>query len=254
MIAIISSSPSELAALTGLCASHGWVALACESLQAATRLMRRSRPQVMLVRHALADGFSDHLLADLVAAQRLQATRVIVLVGARASTSTEARQITLGADCVLRDPPRLELLLAYLAKYQRDPRPAPALVRPVSVDLIHFAGGTLRLTERKLQYGQRRTLLTPREVELADHLVAAAGEVVTYETLYAGILRRPFTGDTINMRVLLRKLADSAAAIGLPVRRWVEVILKSGYLYRADRRTTPAHDASQCCQAAGATQ
>ncbi len=234
MIAIISSSTSELTALTGLCASHGWVALACESLQAATRLMRRSRPQIMVVRHTVADGFSDHLLMDLSASQRLPATRVIVLVGARVSTSTEARQINLGADCVLRDPFRLELLLAYLAKYQRDPRPATAPVRPVPVDLIHFAGGTLRLAERKLQRGPRSTLLTPREVELVDHLVAAAGEVVSYETLYGEILRRPFTGDTSNMRVLLRKLANSAAAIGLPVRRWVEVIPKLGYRYRAD--------------------
>jgi DNA-binding response OmpR family regulator len=232
VIAIISSSTSELTALTGLCASHGWVALACESLQAATRLMRRSRPQVIVVRHTIADGFSDHLLMDLAASQRLPATRVIVLVGARVSTSTEARQITLGADCVLRDPVRLELLLAYLAKYQRDPRPAP--VRPVSVGLIHFAGGTLRLAERKLQRGSRSTLLTPREVELVDHLVAATGEVVSYETLYGEILRRPFTGDTSNMRVLLRKLANSAAAIGLPVRKWVEVIPKSGYRYRSD--------------------
>ena len=81
----------------------------------------------------------------------------------------------------------------------------------------------------------RTARLTPREVELVECLVATEGEIATYETLFSEILNRPFQGDTSNMRVLLGKLTDSAAGIGLAVRDWVDVIPKLGYRYRTVR-------------------
>jgi DNA-binding response OmpR family regulator len=240
VIAIISSSSRERTALAILCKSRGWVAVECESVRTAIRLMHRSPPRSLLMRHSLSDGFSDHLLADLAATDRSSTTRSIVLLAAGTSSTTEARQISLGADCVLRDPVRTDVLLAYLARYQRDPKAAPVKAGSVGATTIPFAGGTLHLSERRLQHAGSATPLTPREIELIETLLRAGGEIVSYETLYSEILNRPFHGDTSNMRVLLGKLAASAGSVGISLRSWLKVIPKAGYRYRAARPRRPA--------------
>ena len=239
MIAIISSTTRERAALVSLCASRGWVTVECDSARSAARLMQRNPPQTILVRHALSDGFSDQVLADLAATGRSFATRSIVIVTAGTSAATEARQIDLGADCVLRDPIRIDTLLAYLAKYRRDLKQAREGHRAAPASTVAFAGGTLHRAERMLEHRGRTVLLTPREIELIEHLVLSNGAIATYEALYSEILNRPFRGETSNMRVLLGKLTTSSAAIGLSARGWIEVIPKAGYRYR-ERRPTAA--------------
>ena len=233
MIAIVSSSAPDRAALVALCESRGWVAVACNSIRSVTRLLQRSPPRSIVMRHSCSDGFSDQVFAHLGAAQAGRATRCIVLVAASTPPAGEARQINLGADCVLRDPIRTDLLLAYLAKYQRDSQPASTRSRSGPGAALPFAGGALHRGDRKLRKGGKTAPLTPREIELIELLVGTAGTVVSYETLYSEILNRPFRGDTSNMRVLLGKLTTSAATIGLAVRSWVEVIPKTGYRYRA---------------------
>jgi DNA-binding winged helix-turn-helix (wHTH) protein len=70
-------------------------------------------------------------------------------------------------------------------------------------------------------------------VTLVELLAHSGGELLTYECLYSDILGRSFRGDTSNMRVLLGKLTASLQPIGIGVRRWVEVIPKTGYRYKA---------------------
>ncbi len=232
MIAITSMLERERTAFAALCSSRGWPTAECDSVRAFGRLMRRSRLKVVLTRHKLGDGYSDDVIAALMAAGSLPGTKIIVLVGAGTPSAVEARQIALGADCVLRDPVRTEVLLEYLAKYtqaaraERDDAPRPPTRTP------GFAGADLHPADRILRQGKQQAPLTPREVELVELLLAANGEVVTYETLYSEILGRRFRGDTSNMRVLLGKLTASSSAVGICLREWVEVIPKLGYRYR----------------------
>ena len=233
MIAIVSSLSRERAALADLCASQGWVVVTCDSVRAATRLIRHRCPPITLVRHQLGDGFSDDVLAQLATTGRADTIRRIVILAAGSESRIEARQISLGADCVLRDPLRSEILLAYLQKFQRDTRDLAGHRPTTAPGPTPFAGGTFDRANRLLQHGGRSTALTPREVDLIDCLLQANGEIVTYETFFSEILNRPFRGDTSNMRVLLGKLARSATRVGLNARDWIEVIPKSGYHYRA---------------------
>jgi len=232
VIAIVSNAPRERAAFAALCASRGWASTECDSLRALRKLLRRTRPRIVLTRHRLGDGYSDDVLVRLANAGGPGATRVIVLIGAGTPSSLEARQVALGADLVQHDPVRTEVLLEYLAKYrvaaQRQrvatPRAGP---RP-----FRFAGATVHPVDRQLRRKQATIRLTPREVDLVESLAQSAGEVVTYETLYSEILGRRFRGDTSNMRVLLGKLAASFRSVGLVLRASIEVIPKSGYRYR----------------------
>lgn len=241
MILVVASSSRERSLLTALCQSRHWTVEARDSVRAAERFLRRHVPRVLLVRHRLDDGFSDHLLSALDGTPSGPRARRIVLVAAGTSSVAEARQVELGADCVLRDPVRTEVLMAYVARFHDAARAARPLPAATHSESVAFAGGVLLPAERRFQHRERTLLLTPREVSLCESLARSAGAVVSYETLYAEILDRTFRGDTSNMRVLLGKLAASVRTIRINLRDWVEVIPKSGYRYRpaSARRPVP---------------
>lgn len=240
MIVIVSPSESERAALAALGASRGWPVSECDSIHALSRILRRASPKVVVLRHKLSDGYSDNAIAALSGNGAHPAAKIIILLRAGTPTSVEARQIALGADCVQRDPVRMEILIEYIEKYRRDSRSDRAALPARPKNPAEFAGARLHADERVLRHGSKTAQLTPREVELVELLAGAGDRVVTYETLFTEILGRRFRGDTSNMRVLLGKLGASVAPLGIVLRDWVEVIPKLGYRYHASRPDQPA--------------
>src|SRR6188472_2509213 len=106
MIAIVSSESGERSTFGASCEQRGLNAVACPSLRAFRRELGRLPLRVVLVRHQLQDGYSDDVLA-LLTERKLSTVKVVVLLTAGTSSSIEARQVSLGADCVQRDPIRL---------------------------------------------------------------------------------------------------------------------------------------------------
>ncbi len=235
MIAIISSNPRERRAFSAMCETQHWPSFECESVRAFKRFLQQFNPTVVLTRHKLGDGYSDDVTTLLGRNAERATARVVVLIDAGSSSRLEARQVTLGASCVLRDPVRTEVLLAYLEIYYAEqPRARAARGNHAVADApFAFAGGRVHPMERKVETAKGATRITPRELELLRLLVEANGEVVTYQTLYNDMLGRRFRGDTSNMRVLLAKLVRSLMAVRIPLREHVEVIPKTGYRYRA---------------------
>jgi DNA-binding response OmpR family regulator len=244
MIVIVSSSPAERRALAALCESRGWASVECESVRSARRSFQQVRPRVVLMRHKLPDGYSDDIMAELNARHFPPSVKVIVLLGPGISSAQEARQIALGVDSVQRDPVRSEVLVEYVAKYRRGAPMRAAKAGSTLSKPFPFAGARLRPVERRLLRGQRFTRLTPREVQLAESLFESRGEVVTYATLYSEIIGGKFRGETSNMRVLLGKLDASFRSLGLNLRRFVEVIPKTGYRYTSPQTRRPPRNAS----------
>ena len=240
MIAIVASSLHERTAFAALCESRGWAYAECDSLRAVKKLLRHSRPRVVLARHKLSDGYSDDVIAALATAGLLPTTKVVVLLGPGATAAQEARQVSLGADSVHRDPVRSDVLTEYLAKYfSRALSPAPRVLHTAGEKSFSFAGAAVYPVERRLGHAGKVARLTPREVQLAELLFESPGEVVTYSTLYNEILGSRFQGDTSNMRVLLGKLGASFRSLGLVFRQYIEVIPKTGYRYRRPRPQRP---------------
>jgi len=236
VIAIVSSNSRERAAFAALCDGRDWPWAECDTVAALKKELRQNTPTVVLARHKLADGYSDDAIKLLATAGLLPAVYMIVLIEAGASHVLEARQVALGADYVHRDPVRSDVLLEYLARFRQLATASPAPVPRTGRREFSFAGARLDPTERTLRRGAKHAWLTPREVELAECLFDAQGQVVTYASLYHGVLGRRFRGDTSNMRVLLARLTGSFASLGLALRRHVDVIPKSGYRYRASAR------------------
>ncbi len=236
MIAIVTPAPLERAAFAALCASRGWVTTECDSLRALKQLLSRVRPRIVLTRRRLGDGFSDDVMAAIAAAGQSATVKVIVLVSASTPAAVEARQVALGADCVQRDPVRMDVLVEYLAKfYRRASRVGRGETRAAGPKSFLIAGALVDPLARQLQFGKKAVHLTPHEVALAELLAQSQGGLVAYEMLYSELLGRRFRGDTSNLRVLLGKLAKSAKAVGIALRESVEVIPKLGYRYHAAR-------------------
>jgi DNA-binding response OmpR family regulator len=232
VIVIVSSHSSERAAFAALCTSRGWVSLDCESVRAFHRTLRQASPRVVLTRQRLEDGYSDDVIATLGDVGLLPATKVIVLLDATVSSAHEARQVSLGADVVQRDPLRTDVLLEYIAKFRVPSASGGSPQANSQRESFPFLGGVIQSMERTIHYRGRSAPLSPRQVELAEVLASAGGQVVTYPMLYSDILGRKFRGDTSNMRVLLGKLDAAVRRVGLHLRRHVEVIPKTGYRYR----------------------
>lgn len=240
MIFLVSQVDRERAALAMLCAPLQRPIVECDSVRKTARSLRRCRPHVVIARHKLGDGFSDDVIALLDELRLAPSPKIIVLVTAGTNSNADARQLELGADCVLRDPVRSDVLLAYISKYCRSPRQV-AQKKEAAESIIRFAGGVFRPSDRLLHNREHVVSLTSREAELLELLTRSRGEIVTYESLYSEILGRSFRGETSNMRVLLGKLGGSTSRVGIALRQWVEVIPKMGYRYRGVRLDLNRH-------------
>lgn len=233
VIAITSASATERNALLALFEASGWPSIECHSVRATVRSLQRHHPRVVVTRHRLDDGYSDDILAILGDVGPAASTKLIVLLDAGVSSAVEVRQLSLGADCVLRNPIRTDVLIAYVRKYLKASPQSPVRRASASAEPVAFCGGRFVPFERTLHHGRHCVSLTPREAGLVEMLTQSPGAVASYERLYAEILGRRFNGDTSNMRVLLGKLASSCRSIGISIRSHVHVIPKTGYRYAA---------------------
>lgn len=232
MIHIVSSLAREAEVLAALCEQRSWPTLACTRFADFRHAAEKNTPQAVIVRQQLEDGYSDDVLAYLESRPGPRTTRVIVLAPANCSAKEERRHISLGADSVLRDPVRLEVMLEYLARYRTKSRPRPSAPRAGAAS-YEFAGVHVHPLEHRLSRGKQEAHTTPRVIELLQVLHANAGRVTPYTQLYCELFGRRFAGDTANCRVLLGKAAAVFRRLGVPLRQHIKVIPKSGYLYPA---------------------
>lgn len=236
MILIVSHSAREATLLAALCEQRSWPCQAFTTLAKFARQAEKCAPRVVVVRQRLADGYSDDVFELGRSFGLLPNMRVIVLVPADCSIRQETRQVALGADCVLRDPLRLEVLLEYLAKYRaKDGTVAPSPNQPS----YEFAGVQVFPHELILTKSGRKAKVAPQEIEFLRLLHRSAGKVLPYPLLYSELFSQKFSGDTANCRVLLAKAASSFAKLGVDLRAHIQVIPKSGYLYASTSALRP---------------
>jgi DNA-binding response OmpR family regulator len=229
MIVIVSSSPREASSLDALVRHCPRPSSTCSSIAQFKSRLRKIPPTLVLTRINLSDGYSDDILALLDKSGLLPSARVIVLAGADCSPQQEARQLSLGADCVLRDPLRPDVLLEYTAKFLRASKLPVA--RSLPPDDFALAGAMVLSDQLQLQCNGRSTHITPKEVELARLLSESPGKILPYGLLYGELFNRAFAGDSVNLRVLLGKLSSSYRKLGLDLRSAIRVTPKSGYCY-----------------------
>lgn len=229
VIIIVSSSAREAGALASIAAKTPCPVITCNTIGQLKTKLRTTSPALVVSRMRLADSYSDDALALLAQAGLLPGTKVIVLAGADCTPKQEARQLSLGADCVLRDPLRPDVLCEYVSKFLRQPAGRP--VRGLELRDFTLAGATVFPEKQQMQRGPRSVHLSPKEVALARLLAESGGKLLTYDLIYAELFQRAFAGDSANMRVLLGKLAGSYRELGLDLRAAIRVTPKTGCTY-----------------------
>lgn len=233
MIIVVSSSSREEQALATLAGKRAHTVYSCASIDQFKAQLRKIPPTVVLARACLVDGYTDDIIALLRAAGFLPGTKIIVLVEADCAAQHEARQLALGADCVLRDPVRPEVLLEYIAKFLQPARESPPPTH-LPTDQFSLAGATFLASQQTLTRDNQSVHVTPMEIELARLLAESPGKARSYQFLYGVLFNRSFSGDSANLRVLLGKLAASYRKVGLDLRSKIQVMPKSGYCYLPD--------------------
>ena len=226
MIIVLSSSPREAGALAAIAGRHPRTVLTCSSMAQFRNRLRLNSPAIVVTRTRLVDGYSDDVIALLGQAEAARVTRVIVLAGADCTPRQEARQLSLGADCVLRDPLRPDVLSEYLAKFLKMPA---GEVKISSPQIFHLAEAAVLVDSQQLQRDGQSVHLTPKEIELARLLAESQGAILTYDRLYADLFDRGFPGESANLRVLLGKLVASYRRLGIDLRKKIRVLPKRGY-------------------------
>jgi two-component system KDP operon response regulator KdpE len=184
-------------------------------------------PALVITRLRLTDGYSDDVLAALARSKLLPGIAVIVIAEADCTPKQEARQLRLGADSVLKDPLRPDVLLEYSAKFLRNSR--RSLGETPIPRRFNLAGATIIPDLHQLQFGKKKTNLSPKETELARILAEFRGRVVSYDFIYSELFGRTFSGDTANLRVLFGKLVSSFKKLRIDLRTVIQVLPKSGY-------------------------
>jgi len=227
MIVIVSNLAHEAAALTVLCTQRTWLAQACDSVAGFRRLTEKIHPKLVVTRRRLPDGVSDDVLAHL---GKDGPTCVIVLAPADCPPRDETRQISLGADHVLRDPVRIEVLMELAARHLMRPA-ASATPAPGDSPGYTFAGVRVFPHEHRLERNGVSVRATPKVIELVQILYRNRERVASYALLYDELFGRHFAGDTANCRVLLAKADAVFHQLGVSLRDHITVIPKSGYLY-----------------------
>jgi DNA-binding response OmpR family regulator len=229
MIAILTESIREANLLAALFDQRSWPCQTCGTMSGFAKLAEKTSPRAIVIRHRLGDGYSDDVFAWLKSTGRLPRTRTIVLVSADCSIRQEARQVALGADCVLRDPLRIEVLLEYLAKYRAGKEPTISAEMPQQG--YEFADTQIRPHEHHLVRANKTVQAAPQVIALLRLLYHGAGKVIPYPVMYSELFNQKFTGDTANCRVLLAKAVASFSHLDIDLRDYIKVIPKSGYLY-----------------------
>ncbi len=229
MILIVSSLARDADALAALCAQRAWPNQTCRTVSEFRRASETTRPRVVIARQRLADGQADDVLTHLGKDRQSHPARVIVLAPADCSVEEEIRHVSLGADNVLRDPVRNEVLVEWMARYRAG---IPARERGLPVPPCYeFAGVQVLPRERRLACIGRNVRTTSKVIALVQTLQRHAGQVVPYDVLYLKLFERRFAGDTSNCRVLLSKAGEHFRRLGVNLRDHIKVIPKSGYLY-----------------------
>ena len=230
MILILSNACREATLLTALCDHRKWPCQPCSTIGQLSTMIEQVAPRAVVLRHRLQEGYSDDVFALLTNNQGTTRTRVIVVMSADATAKAEARQIALGADCVLRDPVRIEVLMEYLAKYRatKDSPDDNYTNGPTSYKIDDVE---VFPHEHRIAREDKSVHVAPQEIALLRLLTRSDGKVVTYNSIYDELLNRKFAGDTTNCRVLLGKVCASFKRLDVDLKRFVQVIPKSGYLY-----------------------
>ncbi len=148
---------------------------------------------------------------EVCRAVRRDSTVPIIILTAKDSEVDTVLGLELGADDYLVKPFRLRELLARVKAHLRRaemPQSRPA----VSLDRVQFGCIVVERDSRKVFRDGREVVLTLKEYDLLDYLLANAGKVMSREVLLDKVWGYEYAGDSRTVDVHIRWLREKVEA------------------------------------------
>jgi DNA-binding response OmpR family regulator len=192
--------------LTRALSAEGWEAERVATGEAAQRAVESSAFDLILLDLGLPD-IDGIDLCDLLRARAPDAT--VVMLSARAAEIEVVVGLDAGADDYITKPFRLAELLARLrAHLRRSANNTHALTNTT----LSAGDVTVDVAARRAWVGDEELELRPKEFDLLEYLVSAAGHVVRREQIMSDVWDPHWWGSTktldIHMAALRRKLGE----------------------------------------------
>jgi two-component system response regulator MprA len=195
--------------------AEGYRVTSAASAAAGLEMLRRDRPEAVIVDVGLpdSDGFA------LVATIRAESDVPIVMLTARGDLEDRVRGLELGADDYVAKPFHFEELLARIRAHLRRSTRRDAVVQVADV--------SLNPQTRVVTRGDRPIQLTPREYELLELFLRHPGEVLSKELILDRLWGYAFDDNLVEVYVgyLRRKLGEPSLVETL---RGVGYVLRGG--------------------------
>jgi DNA-binding response OmpR family regulator len=180
---------------------EGFAVHAAGSVAAGLDLIRRERPDLVIVDVGLPDGDGFELLRRL----RAESDVPVVMLTARGDLDDRVRGLELGADDYVAKPFHMAELLARVRAHLRRQGKAPA-----AETTLRFADLQLDTGTRRVSRAGRDIELTAREFELLELLLRHAGQVLSKESILDRLWGYAFDDNLVEVYVsyLRRKLGE----------------------------------------------
>jgi DNA-binding response OmpR family regulator len=144
---------------------------------------------------------------EVCRAVRQQSTVPIIILTAKDSEVDTVLGLELGADDYLVKPFRLRELLARVkAQLRRAEMPTLRPAQPL--DRVQFGRIMVERDSRKVFRGEQEIVLTLKEYDLLDYLLANAGKVMSREVLLDKVWGYEYAGDSRTVDVHIRWLRE----------------------------------------------
>lgn len=209
-ILLVDDEPTLVEALHYNLTKEGYrVITATDGVEALERA-RRDAPDLILLDLMLPrmDGL------DVCRAVRRESMVPIIILTAKDTEVDTVLGLELGADDYLVKPVRLRELLARVkARLRRfDAVPMPA---PPALDRVQFGRIVVGRDSRRVFRDEREIVLTLKEYDLLDYLLANADKVISREVLLDKVWGYEYAGDSrtvdVHIRWLREKVEDEPA-------------------------------------------
>jgi two-component system KDP operon response regulator KdpE len=227
-ILVVDDEPQIRRVMRTTLSSQGYVISEAKSGEEALELMRKERPDLILLDVNMPGMGGLETCREI----RRASDAPIIMLTVRNAERDKVAALDAGADDYVVKPFGIEELLARIRAALRRFSPADAMPAFVSKDL------TIDFESRLVNVRGNAVHLTPKEYDVLKYLVGNQGKPLTHRRLLQAVWGPDYGNETENLRVVINQLrkkieADPAHPKYIVTEPWV------GYRFQTPSISTP---------------
>jgi two-component system KDP operon response regulator KdpE len=195
-ILVVDDEPQIRRVLRSTLSAHGYVIVEAKSGEEALELLRKQRPDLVLLDMNMPGMGGIEACREV----RRASDAPIIMLTVRNAERDKVAALDAGADDYVVKPFGIEELLARIRAALRRYAPGDALPSFVTKDL------TIDFETRQITVRGAVVHLTPKEYDVLKHLVANQGKPLTHRRLLQSVWGPDYGDENENLRVVINQL------------------------------------------------